>query len=87
MLPNAALVRKAAKIAAVGLPTRRKTTNVRETQIGAVEIARKMLATDVRHLQKRCDNPMFFFLLSYTPTFACYGYAKPKKKSKKEEKS
>ena len=62
-------MRKAAKIAAVGLPTRRKTTNVRETQIGAVEIARKMLATDVRHLQKRCDNPVFFFLLSYTPHF------------------
>lgn len=52
VLPNAALVRKAAKIAAVGLPTRRKTTNVHETQIGGVEIVRRMLATDVRHHRK-----------------------------------
>jgi hypothetical protein len=60
VLPNAALVKKAAKTAAVGLPTRRKTTNVRETQIDGVEIARKMPATDVRHHQKRCDNLVFF---------------------------
>jgi len=75
VLPNAALVRKAAKTAAVGLPTRRKTTNVRGTQIGGVEIARKMPATDVRHLQKRCDN-LVFFCLSY----ACYATRNPKKK-------
>jgi hypothetical protein len=49
VLLNVALVKKAAKTAAVGLPTRRKTTNVRETQIDGAEIARKMPATDVRH--------------------------------------
>ena len=86
VLPNAALVRKAARIAAVGLPTRRKTTNVRETQIGGVEIVKKMLATDVRHHRKRCDNPVFFLLLY--PTFACYGYTfreTQKKKAKADE--
>lgn len=55
--PSAALVRRAAaKIAAGGLPTRRKTMNVRETQIGGVEIARKMLAMAARHRQKRCET-------------------------------
>jgi hypothetical protein len=60
VLPNAALVRKAAKTAADGLPTRRKTTNVRGTQIDGVEIAKKTPATAVRHHQKRCDNLVFF---------------------------
>jgi len=83
VLPNAALVRKAARIAAVGLPTRRKTTNVRETQIGGVEIVKKMLATDVRHHRKRCDNPVFFFVvIPHFRVLRLYVSRNPKKKSK-----
>ena len=51
---SAALARRAAKIAAGGLLTRRKTTNVRASQIGAAEIARKM-AMHARHPKRRCD--------------------------------
>jgi hypothetical protein len=55
--PSVALARRAAeKIAADGPPTRRKTTNVRETRIGDVEIARKTLAMAARHRQKRCET-------------------------------
>ena len=42
------------KTAAGGLPIRRKNTNVRETQIGDDEIARRTV-TDVRHSRKRCE--------------------------------
>ena len=80
MHPNAALVRKAAKIAAVGLPTRRKTTNVHETQIGGVEIVRRMLATDVRHHRKRCDN-------SVIPYFRVLRLRETQKKAKRKRKA
>lgn len=42
MPPNAALVKKVAKTAAGGLPTKRRTMNAQESQIGDGEIVRKM---------------------------------------------
>lgn len=53
--PSVPLVKRAAKIAAGGLPTRKKTTNVRESQIVGGENVRKTLVMDVRHHQKRCE--------------------------------
>jgi len=70
--PSAALARRAAKIAAGGRPTRRKTTNVFGSQIGVVEIGRKTPAMDARHRhhQTRCENPSSFVsLLCCYPNF------------------
>jgi len=54
--PSAAHAKRAVKIAADGLPTRRRNMNVPESQIGDGEIARKMLVTDARHPQTRCER-------------------------------
>lgn len=47
--PNAALVKRVAKIAAGGLPTKRRTMNAQESQIGDGEIVRKMQVMVARH--------------------------------------
>jgi hypothetical protein len=48
--PSAALVKRGvAKIAAAGLPTKRRTMNARESQIGDGEIVRKTQVMVVRH--------------------------------------
>jgi len=66
--PSAALARRVVKIVAGGLLTRRKTMNVRESQIGGGEIARKMLAMDDRchHHRKRCGKSSLLSTFSNT---------------------
>lgn len=49
MPPSAALVKRVAKIAAAGLPTKRRTMNARESQIGDGEIVRMTQVMVVRH--------------------------------------
>jgi hypothetical protein len=47
--PNAALVKRVAKTAAGGLPTKRRTMNAQESQIDDGEIVRKMRVMVARH--------------------------------------
>jgi hypothetical protein len=47
--PSAALVKRVAKTAAGGPPTKRRTMNAQETQIGDGEIVRKMQVMVARH--------------------------------------
>lgn len=47
--PNAAPVKRVAKIAAGGLPTKRRTMNAQESQIDDGEIVRKMRVMVARH--------------------------------------
>jgi len=49
VLPSAALVKRVAKTAAGGLPTKRRTMNAQESQIGDGEIVRKMRVMVARH--------------------------------------
>jgi hypothetical protein len=52
--PSAALVKRVAKIAAGGLPIRRRTMNAQESQIGGGEIVRKMRVMVAWH-PRRCE--------------------------------